>query len=152
MQYSYTVYGLTEKIIAKFIFDWCSVLYEVFPMSFLMEQAGGQAFTGKQRVILPKTVFKFCHMVFFLFWLMELALTATALHTDEVVHQKFVSCFCSLITLRESEIDIDVYVYVCEQALDLVPTKLHERSPIFLGSYEDVEEIKALYAADQKLE
>ncbi|QCE08106.1 fructose-1 [Vigna unguiculata] len=62
------------------------VLYEVFPMSFLMEQAGGQAFTGKER------------------------------------------------------------------ALDLVPTKLHERSPIFLGSYEDVEEIKALYAADQKLE
>ncbi|ESW15526.1 hypothetical protein PHAVU_007G079500 [Phaseolus vulgaris] len=62
------------------------VLYEVFPMSFLMEQAGGQAFTGKQR------------------------------------------------------------------ALDLVPTKLHERSPIFLGSYEDVEEIKALYAADQTLE
>jgi len=47
--------------------------------------------------------------------------------------------FSSLITL-------------CEQALDLVPTKLHERSPIFLGSYEDVEEIKALYAADQKLE
>lgn len=27
-----------------------SVMYEVFPMSFLMEQAGGQAFTGKQRV------------------------------------------------------------------------------------------------------
>ncbi|XP_043687691.1 fructose-1,6-bisphosphatase, cytosolic isoform X1 [Telopea speciosissima] len=26
------------------------VLYEVFPMSFLMEKAGGQAFTGKQRV------------------------------------------------------------------------------------------------------
>lgn len=26
------------------------VLYEVFPMSYLMEQAGGQAFTGKQRV------------------------------------------------------------------------------------------------------
>ncbi|KAL0922850.1 hypothetical protein M5K25_006877 [Dendrobium thyrsiflorum] len=59
------------------------VLYEVFPMSFLMEQAGGQAFTGKIR------------------------------------------------------------------ALDLVPKKIHERSPIFLGSYEDVEEIKALYAAAQ---
>jgi len=29
----------------------CSVLYEVFPMSFLMEQAGGQSFTGKERVI-----------------------------------------------------------------------------------------------------
>jgi len=27
-----------------------SVLYEVFPMSFLMEQAGGQSFTGKERV------------------------------------------------------------------------------------------------------
>ncbi|KAJ7974064.1 Fructose-1,6-bisphosphatase [Quillaja saponaria] len=62
------------------------VLYEVFPMSFLMEQAGGQAFTGKQR------------------------------------------------------------------ALDLVPTKIHERSPIFLGSYDDVEEIKSFYAADEKKE
>ncbi|XP_027148309.1 fructose-1,6-bisphosphatase, cytosolic isoform X1 [Coffea eugenioides] len=60
------------------------VLYEVFPMSFLMEQAGGQAFTGKER------------------------------------------------------------------ALDLVPKKIHERSPIFLGSYDDVEEIKALYAEEQK--
>ncbi|CAN1234985.1 Fructose-1,6-bisphosphatase, cytosolic [Linum perenne] len=28
------------------------VLYEVFPMSFLMEQAGGQSFTGKERVSL----------------------------------------------------------------------------------------------------
>ncbi|KAG5612320.1 hypothetical protein H5410_023601 [Solanum commersonii] len=60
------------------------VLYEVFPMSFLMEQAGGQAFTGKQR------------------------------------------------------------------ALDLVPEKIHERSPIFLGSYDDVEEIKKLYAAEEQ--
>ncbi|KAB2093839.1 hypothetical protein ES319_A02G119800v1 [Gossypium barbadense] len=62
------------------------VLYEVFPMSFLMEQAGGQAFTGKQR------------------------------------------------------------------ALDLVPTKIHERSPIFLGSFDDVEDIKALYTAEGKKE
>ncbi|CAH8384089.1 unnamed protein product [Eruca vesicaria subsp. sativa] len=61
-----------------------SVLYEVFPMAFLMEQAGGQAFTGKKR------------------------------------------------------------------ALDLVPEKIHERSPIFLGSYDDVEEIKALYATEEK--
>ncbi|PKA66798.1 Fructose-1,6-bisphosphatase, cytosolic [Apostasia shenzhenica] len=60
------------------------VLYEVFPMSFLMEQAGGQAFTGQQR------------------------------------------------------------------ALDLVPKTIHERSPIFLGSYDDVEEIKALYSAENK--
>ncbi|KAL9268619.1 Fructose-1,6-bisphosphatase, cytosolic-like protein [Drosera capensis] len=34
------------------------VLYEVFPMSFLMEQAGGQAFTGKQRALdlVPKEI------------------------------------------------------------------------------------------------
>ena len=38
------------------------------------------------------------------------------------------------------------------QALDLVPTKIHERSPIFLGSYDDVEEIKQLYAAEGKKE
>ncbi|KAL6297411.1 hypothetical protein ACE6H2_005553 [Prunus campanulata] len=50
-------------------------------MSFLVEQAGGQAFTGKQR------------------------------------------------------------------ALDLVPKKIHERSPVFLGSYADIEEIKQLYGA-----
>ncbi|KAK8482921.1 hypothetical protein V6N11_019801 [Hibiscus sabdariffa] len=30
---------------------------------------------------------------------------------------------------------------------DLVPGKIHEQSPVFLGSYDDVEEIKALYAA-----
>lgn len=30
------------------------VLYEVFPMSFLVEQAGGQSFTGKQRVFVYK--------------------------------------------------------------------------------------------------
>lgn len=38
------------------------------------------------------------------------------------------------------------------QALDLVPKKIHERSPIFLGSYDDVEEIKALYAAEENKE
>ncbi|EFJ23220.1 hypothetical protein SELMODRAFT_175079 [Selaginella moellendorffii] len=57
------------------------LLYEVFPMAYLVEQAGGQAFTGKER------------------------------------------------------------------ALDVVPKKIHERSPIFLGSFEDVEEIKSLYHA-----
>lgn len=58
------------------------LLYEVFPMSFLMEQAGGQAFDGKGK------------------------------------------------------------------ALDLVPENIHQRSPIFLGSYDDVEEIKSLYASE----
>lgn len=60
------------------------VLYEVFPMSFLLEQAGGQSFTGKER------------------------------------------------------------------ALDLVPKNIHERSPIFLGSYDDVEVIKELYKAESE--
>ncbi|KAF9613093.1 hypothetical protein IFM89_005572 [Coptis chinensis] len=36
------------------------------------------------------------------------------------------------------------------KALDLVPMKIHEQSPIFFGSYDDVEEIKALYAAEEK--
>lgn len=58
------------------------LLYEVFPMSFLMEQAGGQAFTGECR------------------------------------------------------------------ALDVVPKSIHQRSPVFLGSYDDVEVIKGLCAAD----
>eukprot|EP01018_Ginkgo_biloba_P034195 Gb_27730 [translate_table: standard] len=62
------------------------VLYEVFPMSFLMEQAGGQAFTGMER------------------------------------------------------------------ALDITPTNIHQRSPIFLGSFDDIEEIKALYAAKEAIE
>ncbi|KAF2297542.1 hypothetical protein GH714_025367 [Hevea brasiliensis] len=35
-------------------------------------------------------------------------------------------------------------------ALDLAPEKIHQRSPIFLGSYDDVEEIKALYAAEKQ--
>ena len=53
-----------------------------------------------------------------------------------------------------------IYIYIYDgimneiklywQALDLVPKKIHERSPIFLGSYDDVEEIKALYAAEEK--
>ena len=36
------------------------------------------------------------------------------------------------------------------QSLDLIPTNIHERSPIFLGSYDDVKEIKALYAEEAK--
>ena len=36
------------------------------------------------------------------------------------------------------------------QSLDLIPTDIHERSPIFLGSSDDVEEIKALYAEEAK--
>ncbi|KAF1882443.1 hypothetical protein Lal_00039091 [Lupinus albus] len=34
-----------------------------------------------------------------------------------------------------------------ERALDLVPSHIHERSPVFLGSYEEMEYIKELYAA-----
>lgn len=59
------------------------LLYEVFPMSYLMEQAGGQAFTGKER------------------------------------------------------------------ALDLVPKDIHERSPVFLGSHDEIEQMKELYAASE---
>lgn len=75
-------------------------------MAFLMEQAGGQAFTGKQRV-------------------------------------RFINFQTNVIqTSAESNPILEL------QALDLVPTKIHERSPIFLGSYDDVEEIKSLYEAE----
>jgi len=33
------------------------------------------------------------------------------------------------------------------QALELVPNNIHERSPVFLGSHGDVEEVKKIYAA-----
>ena len=36
------------------------------------------------------------------------------------------------------------------QSLDLIPTDIHERSPIFLGSSDNVEEIKARYAEEAK--
>ena len=35
---------------------------------------------------------------------------------------------------------------LCCQALEKVPTGIHERAPVFLGSYDDVETIKQLYA------
>ena len=55
------------------------ILYECFPMAFIMEQAGGKATTGTKRI------------------------------------------------------------------LDLQPEGIHARSPIFLGSVDDVEEIEELY-------
>uniref|UniRef100_A0A0D3G850 fructose-bisphosphatase n=4 Tax=Oryza TaxID=4527 RepID=A0A0D3G850_9ORYZ len=83
LRYADATLNCKGRVIAEVRYMWHgSVLYEVFPMSFLMEQAGGQAFTGKQR------------------------------------------------------------------ALELVPRKIHDRSPIFLGSYDDVEDIKALYASE----
>ncbi|KAF9996688.1 Fructose-1,6-bisphosphatase [Entomortierella chlamydospora] len=60
------------------------ILYECFPMAFLVEQAGGRASTGLKRM------------------------------------------------------------------LDVQPQTIHSRSPIFLGSKSDVEDIEALYQAEQK--
>ncbi|KAG0268649.1 Fructose-1,6-bisphosphatase [Actinomortierella ambigua] len=57
------------------------ILYECFPMAYLVEQAGGRATTGRQRM------------------------------------------------------------------LDVQPASIHARSPIFLGSKEDVEDVEAAYAA-----
>ncbi|KAF9282930.1 Fructose-1,6-bisphosphatase, partial [Mortierella alpina] len=58
------------------------ILYECFPMAFLVEQAGGRATTGRMRM------------------------------------------------------------------LDVQPDTIHSRSPIFLGSKEDVEEVEAFYRAE----
>ena len=43
------------------------------------------------------------------------------------------------------ENESNVYLFR-KPILDLVPKKLHERSPIFLGSKEDVEDIMAVIA------
>ena len=41
----------------------------------------------------------------------------------------------------------DTDLMLCRKPiLDLVPRKLHERSPIFLGSKEDVEDVMAVIA------
>jgi len=61
------------------------LLYECNPMSFLVEQAGGRASNGTQRI------------------------------------------------------------------LDLQPTSIHQRSPIFMGSPDDVKEIENLYKTSSKL-
>ena len=99
----------------------CSVLYEVFPMSFLMEQAGGQSFTGKQRV---------CFRLSVLF-------LRSQCPTEKSWCYKYHICIAENAPAKFTM-----------QALELAPTKLHDRSPIFLGSYDDVEEIKALYASE----
>ena len=99
----------------------CSVLYEVFPMSFLMEQAGGQSFTGKQRV---------CFRLSVLF-------LRSQCPTEKSWCYKYHICIAENAPAKFTM-----------QALELAPAKLHDRSPIFLGSYDDVEEIKALYASE----
>ncbi|XP_025076135.1 fructose-1,6-bisphosphatase 1-like [Pomacea canaliculata] len=60
------------------------LLYECNPMAFIMEQAGGRAIDGSQRI------------------------------------------------------------------LDIQPTKIHERAPIFMGSQEDVNEVEAIYKKHRK--
>lgn len=60
------------------------ILYEVFPMAFLIEQAGGKATTGTM------------------------------------------------------------------DALDIIPEHIHDRSGIWLGSKEDVEDVEALYKQQQQ--
>jgi hypothetical protein len=83
-----------------------------------MEQAGGQSFTGKERVgFLPLFIF-FRNSRNNCVSLPTLRVQFGAKHADTLALQ----------------------------ALDLVPTNIHDRSPVFLGSYDDVEEIKALYA------
>ena len=96
-------------------------------MSYLMEQAGGQAFTGKQRVS-TVVLARFAYGVRLLFLNRSIMLLGEKKGTQN---------YFFLIEVGFTNL----------QALDLVPKKIHERSPIFLGSYDDVEEIKELYAA-----
>lgn len=36
-----------------------------------------------------------------------------------------------------------------KRILDIVPTSIHERTPIFLGSADDVKDVMGFYAAEQ---
>ena len=92
-------------------------------MSFLMEEAGGQSFTGKGRVCVVVTCKHLC----------------------------FSSLGQNFMSSNRQYVDT-LFVGNAMQSLDLIPTDIHERSPIFLGSSDDVEEIKALYAEEAKKE
>ena len=37
-----------------------------------------------------------------------------------------------------------------ERVLDIIPNKIHQRTPIFLGSSKDVEEVESLYLESRK--
>jgi fructose-1,6-bisphosphatase I len=82
------------------------LLYEVFPMAFIMEQAGGKG------------------------------TNLSSLH--------LVRLWCA-----------DVYVFAAitngqgSRALDVVPTSIHQRCPIILGSKLDVEDLEQCYAKHQ---
>lgn len=77
------VRALTTSILIFIPFQ-LRLLYECNPMAFIMEQAGGRAIDGSQRI------------------------------------------------------------------LDIQPTKIHERAPIFMGSQEDVNEVEAIYKKYRK--
>jgi hypothetical protein len=152
---------------------YCRVLYEVFPMSFLMEQAGGQAFTGKQRVrvYLFRSPCLDYFLIYELFAFDTIFIEFVSISQSDVwynlefemigeeslsrvVSQRRTTLFRDVIYYWETEVscwETKVYYTNCSgdygmQALELVPAHIHDRSPIFLGSYDDVEEIKALYA------
>ena len=52
----------------------------------------------------------------------------------------------TLMTVSPSCLTLTLLLLCRKPILDLVPRKLHERSPIFLGSKEDVEDVMAVIA------
>lgn len=74
-----------------------SVLYEVFPMSFLLEQAGGQAFTGKERVYLLTDI-AYC-----LYWL-KLLINLFVLYAKRSIARNssaiFLHCYWSFMETK----------------------------------------------------
>lgn len=86
------------------------LLYEVFPMAFIVEQAGGKVRLG-----------------FLALWITLLAIARSF------------CCHCTLPAQATTGPH-------GTRALDVIPTRIHQRCPIVLGSRADVEDLEQLYA------
>jgi hypothetical protein len=98
--------------------------------------------------------FLFYHLNWVLFWLVWFSHKAVMnFHATPLLLQVSDILICNVPT---ADLEKDVspcFFFACVvwwQALDIVPKKIHDRSPIFLGSYDDIEDIKNLYAACAK--
>jgi hypothetical protein len=96
----------------------------------------------------------FNHLNWVLFWLVWFSHKAVMnFHATPLLLQVSDILICNVPT---ADLEKDVspcFFFACVvwwQALDIVPKKIHDRSPIFLGSYDDIEDIKNLYAACAK--
>lgn len=90
------------------------LLYECIPMAYIMEQAGGLATTGQ-----------------FIILIFEIKLTLFSFPSVGLSYSVYI-IFVAFTYMR--------WIAGKTRILDIQPTAIHQRSPIILGSKEDVEE------------